>query len=462
MANDKIGFPESHKHFLGASSYRAIFGFDASSIDQRLTSSDTGTGRPPRIGPNIPVNDPQNFPFGRSETTIAASGNGHFMVLGWNDAEGFCGEPFPIPLPCDTDTPGFSGFGYSSDGGKTFIDGGAPPIGDRIGFGPGPSGVSLSGEFITLGDPSMDVGGYGNDTFYYANLAEFRDQFHVNFGPDPTAGVVVHIGEFTRGKNFSWNDAVLLQSPNYPNDFLDKEHIAADKRGNSANVYVTVTNFIGIGSNPFIGFGQIEAYSSPDGGETWSRSIIQPDETISVPDTGIVNQGSEPVVGPDGTVYVAWERGWLFPTFGETVTPEIRVARSADNGATWIPAASGGDPAGTLVSKICSGALFPPVGYNRLTTNDFPRISVAQSGTDRGRVYVTWQDCRIANGGTQEEVSVPGIPDSGDFDTDIYLSFSDDQGETWSEPILVAGGGDGIIQFWPTVSIQRECGHHLL
>jgi hypothetical protein len=450
MANDKLGFPESHKHFLGSSSYRAIFGFDASSIAQGLTSSDKGRGRPPRIGSNVQVNDPQVFPFGRSETTIAASGNGHFMVLGWNDAEGFCGEPFPIELPCETDTPGFSGFGYSSNGGKTIIDGGAPPIGDRIGFGPGPLDVSDSGEFITLGDPSMDVGGYGKDTFYYANLAEFRDQFHVGFGPDPTAGVVVHIGEFTQGGNFSWNDAVLLQSPNYPYDFLDKEHIAVDKRGNSANVYVTVTNIKEVNDIPFFGFGQIEAYSSADGGETWSRSVVQPDETISVAENrGIVNQGSEPVVGPDGVVYVAWERGWLFPFTGGTVTPEIRVARSTDNGATWTPAASDGDPAGTLVSKICSGALFPPVGYNRDTTNDFPRIAVAQSGPDKGRVYVTWQDCRITNGGTQEQV-----PSLGDFDTDIYLAFSDDQGETWSEPVLVAGSGEGKIQFWPTVSIQ--------
>jgi hypothetical protein len=132
------------------------------------------------------------------------------------------------------------------------------------------------------------------------------------------------------------------------------------------------------------------------------------------------------------------------------VTPEIRVAKSTDNGANWTPTASGGDPAGTLVSKICSGALFPPVGYNRDTTNDFPRIAVAQSGPHKGRVYVTWQDCRIANGGTQEEVD-DGL---GGFDTDIYLAFSNDQGETWSDPILVAGGGDGKIQFWPTVSVQ--------
>ena len=45
----------------------------------------------------------------------------------------------------------------------------------------------------------------------------------------------------------------------------------------------------------------------------------------------------------------------------------------------------------------------------------------------------------------------PGT-DCGHWDTDVYLSFSDDQGVSWSAPTLVAGGGDGLIQFWPVVS----------
>jgi hypothetical protein len=102
-----------------------------------------------------------------------------------------------------------------------------------------------------------------------------------------------------------------------------------------------------------------------------------------------------------------------------------------------------------LVSDICAGALFPPAGYNRDSTNEFPRIAVAQSGPYRDRVYVVYQDCQLANGGTQAQTGGFGHPD-----TDIYLSYSDDKGATWSAPTLVAGGADGLIQFWPTVSIQ--------
>jgi hypothetical protein len=453
----KLMFPESHKRFTLVSSRSGIAIPESLGIAGPFNLHGN-PGPPPRIGPNIQVNDAQTFPFGRSETTIAVSGNGKRMVIGWNDAQGFCGPPFPIPLGCEIEIPGFSGYGYSNDGGNSFVDGGAPPLGNRVGFGPGPGDISESGVYITLGDPTLDVGGRGNDTFFYANLAEFVDQDHVFFGSDPSAGIVVHIGKFNNHSTFSWTEAVLLQSPNYPRDFLDKEFIAADKRGNSKHVYVSVTNLIEVNSIPFFGFGQIDVYASADGGKTWSRSIVQPDETISVDEnSGIINQGSQPAAAPDGTVYVAWERGWLSPFFGQAtagVYPQIRVAVSHDSGLSWSPAASGApfsgvNPAGVLVSNICSGALFPPVGYNRSSSNDFPRIAVAQSGPQRGRVYVVWNDCRIANGGTQAQTG--GV---GDSDTDIYLAYSDNHGMTWSSPVLVAGGGDGSIQFWPTVSIQ--------
>lgn len=423
-------FPESHKQMLGASSYRVLFGLNAGNVEPGPHSSDTGTGRPPRVGPNTQVNDPQTpFPdglLGRSETTIAASGNGNFLVAGWNDADGFCGPPFNAPCT-PPPVPGLSGYAYSSDGGQTWTDGGTPFVVSTPG-----------GDKLTRGDPALDVGGYGNATFYYANIA-----VDTTSGSPGIGGLTVHAGSFS-DQNFNWHSGTFIQSPNAPNDFLDKEFIAADMRGNSDNVYVSVTNFKEVAGIPFFGFGQIEVYYSTDGAATFNRSIVQPDETISVPlNEGIVNQGSEPDVGPDGTVYVAWERGFLSPFFGQAaagVYPQIVAAASSDNGATWTPR--------VLVSDICSGALFPPAGYNRGNHNDFPRIAVAQSGPYPGRIYVVYQDCRVANGGTQAETGGFGHPD-----TDIYLSYSDD-GTTWSAPTLVAGGGDGKIQFWPTVSVQ--------
>src|SRR5712692_10916987 len=179
-------FPDSHKNFLGASSFDALFGVHPNPLAPDPGSPDPNDpGRPPRVGPNVRVNGPQSpFPFGllgRSETTVAAGDNGNVLVAGWNDAQGFCGFPFGVPCT-PAATPGASGFGFSHEGGDTSTDGGHPFV-----FGP---------TVVTVGDPSMDIGGTGNDTFYYANLAVIPPTL------DITAGVSVHRGSFA-GQNFS-------------------------------------------------------------------------------------------------------------------------------------------------------------------------------------------------------------------------------------------------------------------
>ena len=358
--------------------------------------------------------------------------------------------------------PGTSGYAVSLDGGRTFDDRGAPFVGTRIGFGPGTNGASATGRYVTGGDPSLDSGGPAGRRIYFANRSYFDDF------ASTTSGISVHMGSVGRHGDVDFDDAVLLQSPDFPVDELDKPRVAADHRAWSDLVTVSLTNLEETDGVPGRGLGQIEAFTSLDGGGTWGRAIIQPDETLSAfPWRGVLNQGSEPVVAPDGTLYVAWERGYLSPFFAQGflgVWPQVRVARSEDEGATWQPAApfpagTVDNPAGTLVSNICAADVFPPSGFNRIQSNSWPRIAVARSGPHRGRLYVVWQDCRIANGGPAPAPlgaeDIFGV-DMGHPDTDILLSYSDDRAATWSEPVVVAGGGDGLLQIWPTVSVGQS------
>jgi len=298
-------------------------------------------------------------------------------------------------------------------------------------------GQSATGNYVTRGDPWLATGGPGNETFYYANMAVWEDD------ASTTAGVSVHTGSFT-GKGFAWTDSVLIQAPNYPKDSVDKEALAVARHGNETALYVTLTNFIETCGIPEWGWGQIELYRSLDGGDTWDQTIIQPDETlITDPDNplcgfdGVINQGSMPAVAPNGDLFVTWERGWYAPFLGGYALPRatIVVAKSTDQGATFTTPVE--------VASICSSALFPPAAYNRTSSNDFPRIAIAQSGPNRGRVYVSFHDCSAASG-------------TAPFgsDTDVYVAYSDDGGMTWSTPSPAHAVADGKMQFWPDVSVD--------
>ncbi|TMI14668.1 hypothetical protein E6H35_04055, partial [Candidatus Bathyarchaeota archaeon] len=367
-------FPVGHQEFLSSISADAVFGTS--------TSFTSGSTAPTTIvGPNIRVNAPQqpspNGLLGRSETSVAVGANGLNSVAGWNEANGFLKVPFTVPSAIPG-TPGLSGFAFSTDGGNTWTDTGPPPLFPA-------TTPFFSGNVVTRGDPWMAVAPVGGtETFYYANLAVFANRDSNNNIVD--AGVSVHRGTFT-GTSFTFSDLHLLSAPNAPFDFYDKEAVAARQVNGQTIVAVSVTNFIGIstpGTNPAAcqfggGFGQIEVWRSADGGNTFQGPVIvQPDQTNIAADrncgTGTLNQGSMPVIGPDGSVVVAWTNGPKFAqgSVVDSPTESIMAAGSTDGGKTFSSP--------VLVQKIIPGRQNPPVGFNRARYNDFPRLAVSSSG----------------------------------------------------------------------------------
>jgi hypothetical protein len=393
------------------------------------------------VGPNVRVNALQQERFGRSETTIAASEDGQRIVVGWNDARGFCGPPFGrVCTP--PNPPGLSGFGVSTDGGVTFTEGGAPPV-----F------VVDDVPVFTRGDPWLAADRHGH-TFFYANLAvDARNS-------DVGLGVSVHRGRFQDGR-FSWFDVHVFNAENALGDMYDKEAIAVDERGRLG--IVTVTNFqelCGISRN---GFGQIELWRTEDGGTEWSGPVIvgpeMPDSAAACGNTGTSQQSSVPAIGPDREVYVTWQQGPTFTASGVSTNAKIVVARSLDGGLTFDQPVT--------VAAINSLRSTPPVGYNRDRINDHPRIAVATKGPYRGRIFVSFYSA-VAPVTPAPFIPCPPSPliPAGSqcrsqrlTSSQVFVSYSDDRGLTWI-PVAVASAlpaaSMGVKRWWPVVNIQRN------
>jgi len=382
------------------------------------------------VGDNVQVNSPQQFfpdgLIGRSGTALASDPSGQNLVAAWQDSQGFCGPP--IGVPCTPQSPpGLTGWAYSTDGGATWTDGGGPPVVDHV---------------LTGGHPWLERGGVDNRTFYLANRA-IHDQVR---GAAGLLGVSIHRGHF-EGDTFMWDDLIHLDEPT-PNEFYSRQGLAAAKDG-SGLVVVSLTNSIELCGQPFGGFGQIELYRSPDGGDTWlGPVIVSPDATYNTdpndPDCGTVGPfqiSSSPAIGPDGEVYVAWQFGPDFtpPLVAGTIA-QIRVGRSLDGGATF--------DAPVTVAEVFALRHNPPVGYNKNRFLDFPRIAVAQNGPYRGRVYLTYN-------AAVSEVDA-GFSEPSEVSNEAFLVYSDDQGLTWSDPVPVDDPvpPTGIKRIWPQVSVQ--------
>jgi hypothetical protein len=156
-----------------------------------------------------------------------------------------------------------------------------------------------------------------------------------------------------------------------------------------------------------------------------------------------LQQSSVPVFGLNGDVFVTWQVG---PTFSAAGVPSknaaIFVAHSLDGGATF------GAP--VKVADINSMRQDAPVGYNRGRINDHPRIAVLTQGDAEGRVLVVFPSAKVptsAPSTTQNLVSI-----------NVFLSFSDDGGATWSSPKSIAGSvpATGVKRFWPVVTVGSE------
>jgi len=322
---------------------------------------------------------------GQSETSIAAAGQ--YVVESWNDGTGFfapCGSPM--------NKEELTGFGFSTDGGKTFTDLGGLPNANCF-------------NSVLEGDPSVEAYTVGGSTYFY--IGSIFIPFNV-----PENALSVTACKVTGSGSTATlacgqpivaaisSDCETFDGSTFCS-FLDKDFLSIDPaRG---RLYMSYAEF-----GPSTGFsGVIElavcslgnpanpvCHNGGDGSIAGAGTPAPPYFVVAPGDPNFCeNEGAYPAtdVGT-GDVYVAYEHDWfsgLFNCGGEITQNVMNSVPFSCLTLTATSPCSG--PAATRAINITSleAAVIP--GYNRFPMNDFPRLAVSGPA---GTVSMVWNDAR--------------------------------------------------------------------
>jgi hypothetical protein len=315
-----------------------------------------------------------------------------------------------------------SGWAYTSfDGGKTWRDIVLPKLTIQ-------TGATGRLEIMdSAGDPAIAFGPHNR--VYYVNLVFSR--------LSTASGIAVNVsndGGLTWGNpNIVRLDGVDAAGKAAPTKiFNDKEWIAVDPK--SGRVYVTWTRFhftdatqAGYVSSPIV------VSSSDDNGKTWSRfDSVTSTEQFAGTHVTPFGQGSVPQVGPDGTLYVAFETA---------VCKTLACSTAGDHDATVVARSANG---GRTFHYSEVGVNFdfpvnPDTGRGTLTgevfrINSYPAFSVDPSS---GRLYVAWADDRH---GLYDATTGASVQTNGDI---VWASSGD--GSNWSRVRTVGTKQDEVL-----------------
>lgn len=354
--------------------------------------------------------------FTQSETSTAWCGSN--VVVGYNDSGAFLRTNAINPLGASS----FNGISVSANGGGTFRD---------LGF-LNPGGNSAN---FLEGDPVVFCSSARQ--FYYSSLLETAvTDTQGNFLPI----TAVSVSASSTG-GLTWSIPLVAVGKDGNTHFLDKPWATYDP-GSPLQLYVTYTDFdfsVTSAACPGDFRTAIEMVSSADGGNTWSAPTII-NQVCGVSGNGI--QGSNVVVAPDGSVYVAYE---FFPS---TVNNEIHIVRSTDHGGTFGPIVK---VAADVVPNGAGGVL-----QGLFRNNEFPQLTVDRSSNpSRGTLYIVWSDGRN-NVVADLATGTYAYPD-------VVIAKSTDGGLTFSTPQAISPtpgnfAGTGRDQFFPSVAVDNA-GH---
>ncbi|MBI4851520.1 MAG: exo-alpha-sialidase [Acidobacteria bacterium] len=323
------------------------------------------------LGTNVRVNNPglDTVLRTQSETSVAVRGSN--VVASFND------------IAVDRNTCGYS---FSTDGGNTFAQSSIPEPGDQFNLGDG-------------------VVAYGpNGELYYALLALKGNNF---------TSIVGVTKSTDNGATFQGlGDA--SNTLNNDDNFHDKEWIAVDNSNAATrgNVYVSWTVF-GL-TDTFIAVS-----TSTDGGKTFGSPV-----NVST-NNNLVVQGSMPMVGPNGELYVAFSS----ITLNGGIVSSVSLVKSVDGGKTFSA------PKPIAINN--NFPFFNVTGGDGVRASAFPSLAVDKDG----RIHVVYAD--FSSGATRDR-------------SDIFYVRSTDSGNTFSTPLKINDDSTDTTQINPSVAVAGD------
>jgi hypothetical protein len=398
-------------------------------VDHTICTDGTDLG-----GGNIRINcDATNLPHNELSIAVDPTNPDH-IVAGSNDYEIFFQGSSIVERI-------MAGYYTSFDGGTTWTNGHISP-----------------GGFTFNGDPAIafntkfglvDYATIASNGGQKAGFATATIQVNTSHDGGETFGNPVIVALGTGGTRVTV--------------FNDKPYITVDNNPTSPHygrVYVTNTRFLFGNLGNYLE-SPIQLAFSDDGGNTFSQpeiisgrsSTLCSQPAITPRNNGICNedQFSTPVVGPDGTLYVAFENE------EHAQTPSIFrnqyiVVTSTDGGQTFSSPVS-------AVFPIFDGGTDYPInvdGRQTLSNSQFRVNSAGNLAVDPSsgpsasstRLYIAFSDNR--NG------ILTGDPSTVVTNTDVFVVSSSNGAATWNSPVLVPGGnGSTNDQFYPWAAVDN-------
>ena len=271
---------------------------------------------------------------------------------------------------------------------------------------------TLESSLGVYGDPCVISSPNGD--FYYLHLSDPEGK---GWSSDMLLDRIVCQHSQNNGKKWSDGGSIGLE---HPKD-QDKEWAVVTSDGK--RIHACWTQFDKYDSHSPEDSTTILCSFSDRKAINWSTPVRISEIAGDCLDDDETTEGAVPSVGPNDELYVAW-----------AVNESIMFDRSYDGGKTWLNHdINAADMTGGWAQTVKS--------IGRVNGMPVTAVDLAPDSPNFGRIYINWTDER-----------------NGEDDLDVFLTYSDNNGDSWCTPIRVNDDGPGKQQFFTWMAVDPSNG----